>query len=107
MDNICDKYLDYENFQFIFGNLEDYAVIDGGKEGGYLIRSVKNVLQQSNSNKWYLRDIVAKIRSETLRLVKGEEKKWKSSYKQTDNPARQIVYGEDNIVYDVMFEKKV
>ena len=53
-----------------------------------------------------MREIVAKIRIETLRLVKGENKQWKQDFKQSNNPARQIIHSTDNITPNVYFAKK-
>ena len=67
-----EEYLESENFCVIYGNLDLYAVLDGGKEGGYLIRALKSVLKQRDATQFELKHLVQLIGSETLRLVKGE-----------------------------------
>ena len=100
---IDDTRLDYENFCIIYGNLEGYAVVDGGIEGGYLIRGLKNVLKQKNIGIVELNQIIQNIRKETLRLVKGENKKWKNNYKPSENNARQIIECRTNMENMVYF----
>ena len=111
VDDLNDKFkfgenaLDYENTRFIFGNLKNYAVLDGGKKGGFLIRGIKSVLLRDEASDYNLDKIVKLIRMETYRLSKGQEKQWKSNFKPNENPIRQIVEDSGNMMYDVYFEK--
>ena len=98
------KYLDYENFCCIYSNLEDYSAVEG-KEGGYLIQSIKNVFMQSDACTYELNVLIGQIRIETIRLVKGEEKKYKLDYKPNKNVTRQVIESKHNILYNVYFEE--
>ena len=100
------KYLDYENFCYIYANLDGYAVVDGGILGGYLIQGIKSVLAQSHADTQDLNKLINLIGMETLRKVKGETKKKDENYKKSNNPARQIVQSTSNIHYQVYFSKR-
>ena len=98
-----EEYLDYENFCFIYGNLEDYCVIDAGKEGGYLIGGLKNVLKQRDSSNFELNQVIKMIGNETLRLVKQEKKRNKQDFQPSQSPARQIIECQSSILKYVFF----
>ena len=100
-----DKYLDYENFCVVYGNLDDYSVLDGGKEGGYLIRGLKSVLKQRDASNFELNQLIRMIGNETLRLVKGEKKKikCKEKFQISKSPVRQIIECHSCILHYVFF----
>ena len=89
------KYLDTENFGFIYANLEDYATLDGNLNGGYLIKSIKNVFSTKDIINYDLNNIVQLIRQETLKLVKNGNDK---------NPVVQIVEFRENFRWKVYFQ---
>ena len=106
---IDTKYLDYENFCYIYGNLDEYGVLDGGINGGYLIQSIKSVFGQKNANKQELNKLINLIAMETLRMVKGEKKQKNGNNNQktnNNNPARQIVQYTSNIHCQLFFSKR-
>ena len=103
--NNTDKYLDQENFCLVFGNLESYAVLDGGEKGGYLLRALKTVLKQKNYFHIPLNQIIQLIGQETLRLVKSEKQKYKIDYKPSNSDVRQIIEYQSNIHHCVYFGK--
>ena len=76
INNNLSEYLEYENFCYIYGNLQEYTVVDGGIKGGYLIRATKNVFGQQDVVNYNLSKILQNISLETMRLVKGETKKY-------------------------------
>ena len=100
-----NEYLEYENFCVIYGNLEDYSVLDGGKDGGFLIRALKNVLKQRDSCHFQLNQLIRMIGQETLRLVKGEKKKDEEDFQPSKNPTRQIIESHSSIMGYVFFGK--
>ena len=100
------KYLQYENFCYVYGNLDEYSVVDGGIKGGYLIRGIKSVLGQENADKEELNKLIKLIGVETLRKVKGELKQKDKNYKTSNSPARQIIQYTSNIQYQVYFSKR-
>ena len=102
-DKMTKKHLKYENFCYIYGNIEDYAVVDAGIKGSHLLLALKNVILQKNIEKIELNQIIGYIRDETLRLVKGESKKWKKNYKKTNSCVRQIVECTINMSFELYF----
>ena len=99
------NYLEYENFCVIYGNLENYKVVDGGKFGGYLIRSLKSVLKQRDACNLELNQLIILLRNETLRLVKGEKKKSKQDFVASNCPTRQIIDYQSSVLGYVFFGK--
>ena len=97
------SYLRYEYFCYIYANIDDYRVADGGPKGGYLLQALSNTLLQENAPNTPLSKIITQVRDETLRLVKGEPKRWKSNYKQSKHHVRQIVECTDNISGELYF----
>ena len=58
------------NCRFIYANPDGYAAIDGGKNGGYLIQSIKHVFMKKNDiENENLDSIVNQIRLKTRQLV--------------------------------------
>ena len=102
--NNINKYLEFENFCYVYGNLDEYTVVDGGKKGGYLIQAIRNIFAQINKNNDDLMKIIGKIRIEALRLVKGESNKKNAKFVKSNNPARQIVECTNNIQHEVYFD---
>ena len=100
------KYLQYENFCYVYGNLDEYSVVDGGIAGGYLIRAIKSVLAQKNADTEELNKLIKLIGAETLRKVKGELKQKDKNYKTSNSPARQIIQYTSNIQCQVYFSKR-
>ena len=63
-------YHNEANCRFIYANPDGYAAVDAGKNGGYLIQSVKHVFCRKESVMQHnLDDIVNQIRSKTRQLV--------------------------------------
>ena len=106
-EEMMKKYLESENFCCIYATLDYYASVDGGKNGGYLIRGINSVMGKQNEIvHCELNDVIGKIRSETSRLVKGEPKKSDINYKASNSVVRQIVTHETSISYQLYFGKK-
>ena len=99
------NYLEWENFCYVYPTLENYASVDS-VNGGYLIRGINCVMKQNDITNCELNQIIAKIRSETSRLVKGEPRKSDINYKPSNSIVRQIASHETTLGYELYFGKK-
>ena len=57
------------DFRYIYGNPDGYSVFDGGKNGGYLIQSMKKVFEKPASLNTHLDNIVPQIRMKVIELT--------------------------------------
>ena len=101
--DMSKRYLKYEGFCYIYGNLSGYAVVDGGTKGGYLIQAIKSVMKQSNVTDIELNNLIMIIGNETLQLVQGKGNK---KQEKRNKMVRQIVERTININRPLYFVKK-
>ena len=84
-----------QNCRYIFGNPAGYAVIDGGRKGGYLLRAFRRILCNKArifKYKWNLDEIIQRVRTQVNYLV-GEN-------------SMQLIEDTNVMEYDIYFRER-